>query len=56
MIRIVYKNKEYLIKRDRIMFVLSKLHNKNINENKIIELMEKYRLFDESFLENVNKI
>ena len=56
MIKIVFKKKEYFIEKDKIMFILSKLHDEKIAENMIIDLMKKYQLFDEDFLENINKI
>lgn len=56
MIKIVYKNREYSIQKDKIIFVLSKLQKKKIQESEILDLMCKYKLFDEIFLENINKI
>ena len=56
MIKIIFKNKEYLIEKYKIMFVLSRLCNGKISEKEIYKLMEKYRLFDELFLENANKL
>lgn len=55
MIEVKFKNKTYKIKKEKIKKVLSKLEptNKNIE---IIELMKQYKLFDEIFLENINKL
>ena len=56
MIKIVYKNKEYLIQKDKVIFVLSHLQNAKIKEEEIFDLMKKFQLYDENFLENINKI
>lgn len=49
----------YDIKIDKILFILSKLENKNIkfeSFEQIEKLMKKYKLFDEYFLDNINKL
>ena len=56
MIKIVFKDKEYLISKDKVIFILEKLFCSKVCEEEIIDLMKKYQLFDEIFLENVNKI
>ena len=56
MIETTYKNKTYKIDKKKLMLVLEKLANKEISEQEIIELMEKYNLMDEYFLENVNSL
>ena len=56
MIKISHNNKLYLISKDKIKFVLERLASRKISEPEIIELMEKYNLIDEDFLENISKI
>ena len=53
MIRIIHKKKEYLIKKEKIIFILTKLSNKKIKENEIETLLKKYHLLDKYFLENL---
>ena len=56
MIKISYNNKEYNINKDKLIFVLSKLKNDNVIEEEIENLLIKFQLMDEDFLENINKI
>ena len=47
------------IESDKLIYVLSKLENKEIefeSQEQIEALMKKHGLFDEYFLENVNKL
>ena len=53
MIKIIHKKKEYLIKKEKIIFILSKIANKKIKEKEIEILMEKYHLLDDYFLKNL---
>lgn len=53
MIRIIHKKKEYLINKEKIIFILAKLSNKKIKENEIEILLKKYHLLNEHFLENL---
>ena len=51
--------KSYDIEIDKLIFVLSKLENKKItfeNLKQIEKLMKKYKLYDEHFLKNINKL
>ena len=53
------KIESYDIEIEKILFVLSKLENKEINFEsleQIKKLMKKYKLFDEYFLKNINKL
>jgi len=56
MLYILFKNKIYKIKKEKLLQTLSKLNNKSIKEDEITTLMQKYKLYDEDFLENINKI
>ena len=59
-IKIKHEAKEFNIKIEKLIYVLSKLENNNNlkyeNQEQIENLMEKYELFDEYFLNNINKI
>lgn len=63
-IKIKYKTpistRFFNIKLDKLIYVLSKLENNNNlkfeNQKQIETLMKKYNLFDEYFLENINKL
>ena len=62
-IKIKYPKKRnsqiYEIEEDNLFFVLSKLENKKIefeNNNQIKKLMNKYKLYDKMFLENISKL
>ena len=58
-IEIEFKNKKYYLEKDKLIFVLSKLENHaldKISEDEIKQLFEKYGLYDEVFLDNLNKI
>jgi hypothetical protein len=53
------KIESYDIEIEKILFVLSKLENKEIkfeSFEQIKKLMKKYKLFDEYFLKNINKL
>ena len=56
MIKISFNNKIYMIDKDKLKFVLTKLNNGKVNDSEILELMNKYHLYDEYFLENINKL
>ena len=53
MIKILYNNKEYLIDKKKLKFILEKLDNSKVCDAEIYKLMEKYCLYDEYFLENM---
>ncbi len=56
---ISFKNIDYKINTKKLEAVLSYLENRNIviqNKKQVSELLEKYKLYDEGFLENINKI
>lgn len=58
-IKIKYKNKIYEIKKENVDFIISKLEasgKKNYSEDEILSLMEKYKLYDKVFLDNINKL
>ncbi|MBR5304341.1 MAG: hypothetical protein IKU37_05895 [Candidatus Gastranaerophilales bacterium] len=55
-IKISHKNITYTIRKEKLIYTLSKLASKNIDESEILELMKKYNLFDEYFLKTINKI
>ena len=55
-IEIKYNDKVYLIDKNKLLYVLSKLKNTKIKESEIESLMEKYKLYDEYFLKNINKL
>ncbi len=51
--------KDYEIDKNKLLYVLSALENKeitNCTKNQISELMTKYDLFDENFLKHINKL
>lgn len=60
--KIDFKNKTYELEKEKVLVVLSKLCGKteqtlnSLNEEDIKSLMEEFELFDEIFLENINKI
>ena len=56
MIKIPYNNKIYHINKEKLTFVLEKLSNRKVDEREIEELMQKFQLYDESFLRKVNEI
>lgn len=50
---------EYKVYSVKLQTILSYLENKEIvikNEKQLSELLEKYELYDEGFLKNINKI
>ena len=58
--QIEFRAKNYNIEKNKLLFVLSRLLDcelcKNTKEDKIVDLMKKFDLFNEYFLDNVNKI
>lgn len=57
MIEIKFNKTKYSIEKSKIIRVLSKLNNSEmISEQDIEELMVKFGLYDEYFLENVNRL
>jgi len=58
-IKITHQKREYALSFEKIIRVLNILENKklyNIKEEEIMQLMKKYNLFDNIFLENINNI
>lgn len=58
-LRMVFKGKDYSLKIDKLLFVLSALKGEKvefINQAQIENLMQHYCLYDEHFLENINKL
>ena len=58
-IEINFKNQKYFLERSKLIYVLSKLENRNLDkiaDDEILVLFKKYDLYDEIFLTNVNKI
>ncbi len=58
-VKIKFKNKNYEIDIDKILYVLSALSDKKLNKNdvKIIsKLMKKFKLFDEMFLKSIQNL
>lgn len=53
-VEIKYKDKIYSIDIESVEYVLSKLNCEKHKEDEITDLLEKYSLLDESFLENIN--
>ena len=53
MIKISFNNKIYKIDKDKLLYVLSKLESKDVKEDEIEKLLNKYKLYDEYFLENI---
>lgn len=55
-----YGKKTYKVETKKILFILSLLENKCLenckDENIITLLMEKYKLFDKTFLNKINEI
>ena len=51
--------KTFDVEIDKLIYVLSRLERKKLeykNQKQIETLLEKYDLFDEYFLENINKL
>lgn len=49
--------KEFRVDRDRLFFIASRLVNHDItNEEELHDVMERFKLYDEYFLSNVNRI
>lgn len=58
-IEVVFKDRKYLLDKNKLIFILSELENRNldkISDKEILKLFEKYDLYDEIFLANLNKI
>jgi len=56
MIIINYKKQIYQINKRKLISVLSILKNDKVEEKEINDLMKKYKLYDEFFLSQINKI
>lgn len=56
MINIYHKKKLYQIKKEKLIFVIGKLINKKIDERKIKKYLKRLNLYDENFLNNINKL
>lgn len=57
-IYLTHMNKEYALDKDKLKFILNKFGIEiNVDDiNDVNKVLEKYDLFDEIFLENLNKI
>ncbi len=56
MIKIYHNNKVYSINKSKLIFVLSKLEDRKISELEIDEILKKFNLLDDEFLESVLKL
>ena len=56
-ITIHYGGKDYKIIKSKLIFVISKLTNRNVNnESELLSAMKQFELYDSYFLENINSI
>ena len=53
MIKISTKNETYNIDKTKILFILSRLNSKKVQENQINNLLEKFKLYDDYFLKSL---
>ena len=53
---IIHDKKKYRIENEKLIYILEKLEQRKIKEEEIKLLMHKYNLYDEGFLENINKL
>ncbi len=54
---IKFRTKEYLINKEALIYVLKRLGAKEIKkEEEILEFMEKYKLFSQSFLKTMSSL
>ena len=56
MINIYYNKKLYQIKKEKLLMLLNKLLDKEIDEKKIRKYLKRYNLYNENFLKNINKL
>lgn len=54
--KILFDNKEYEINKEKLLYVLEKLECSKVENKNIEKLMKKFNLFDEYFLENLNRL
>lgn len=53
MIKILHNNKEYLIDKEKLKFVLEKLNGSKVSDDEVFELMKKFCLYQEDFLDTL---
>ena len=56
MIKIYHNNKIYHIKKSKLIFILTKLKNRQISELEVETILEKFKLLNDEFLENAEKL
>ncbi|MBQ9149760.1 hypothetical protein IJX73_02400 [bacterium] len=56
MIKIRYKRKDYLVNKEKLLAIISILNCKKIKETQVSKFMKKFRLYDENFLKNINRL
>lgn len=56
MINIYYNKKLYQIKKDNLVIILHRLLGKEVEDKKIKKYLKKYKLYNEDFLANINKL
>lgn len=54
--KILFNNIEYEINKKKLLCVLNILNGSKVKSDNIVKSMEKFKLFDEYFLKNINKI
>lgn len=54
--KIIFNNIEYEINENKLLCVLNILNGSMVKSCDIEKFMEKFKLFDEYFLKNINKI
>ena len=56
MIKIYHNNKTYNISKTKLIFMLSKLENRQISELEIDAILKMFNFLDEEFLESALKL
>lgn len=56
MIKISWNKKIYHIQKEKLISILEKISEKEINEKEIKKYLTKYKLYNEYFLKNINKL
>lgn len=54
--KILFNDKKYEINKKKLLYVLDVLNGSKVECKDIEKFMKKFKLFDEYFLENVNRL
>jgi len=55
MLKVTHNKKVYHINKEKLSYIIERLSGEKVKEKELKKYMRKFKLYDEYFLENINK-